>query len=340
MLISKHGYAMNINGANQEIEIEIGQIRRLCTHLLRKGLSLSAPQARALFDQFLYAELSGKRTHGLIRIPWLLKKRRGHSSPRLLKTAASISRFACAKSIGYLAANEITDYLQKRSPQEAFHLAVAQDISPTGVLGYYVRRLLRGNFVMVFGAASDLVRVASSTQKLFGTNPFAAGLSYGKNRQFLMDTTTAQASFGEVLAATYGIKPFDQTKYRTADNAVPQVVNDLFNEQAQFTGAILQRLQEQSDFRQYALMLLIQCVTTLISQQTIKTGDVVFLIVRKRFFGTKNVAEAMLRTIEEHVGPDLIPGMHSARLYAANRKRKTVLIPKKLWDELMQLRSA
>jgi|GEM_PF-2163964 len=326
--------------AKNLIEVDVSLLKHVCISRLCGGLSVSNIEANEIFDQLFYAELCEKWTHGLVRLPWLLKKEtRVHKKPSIQKINKFLTYFDCSDSIGYLAAAEIVSYLVEKIACNDFHIAVGKNIFPTGVLGYYIRKLLKGNIVFIFGTTPNLVKLTDGKSKVFGTNPFAAGFSYGRKKVFLVDITTAQGSFGELLAGKYGLVNFDKTKYRTADNCTPNQIDQLFDNNDLFTGSILQSLKNKSEFRQYSFMLLIQFLTTLISQNETKAGDLIFLTIKRNVFGQNSVLDGMLGNIENQITTDKIPGMHSDRLYNLNKKSKKVLIPMKLWKEICALGS-
>jgi len=319
------------------IKVDKTLLRRVCIKSLCNGLSISNIEANDIFSQIFYAELCGKKTHGLVRIPWLFKIGvRGHKKANPHEISNFITHFDCSKSIGYLAANEIVTYINKQKSGD-IHIAVGHDIFPTGVLGYYAKQLLKDNVVFVFGTTPSLVKLTDGKNKILGTNPFACGFSYGKNKYFMADITTAQSSFGELLAGSYGLLDFDKNKYHTSDNRTPDEMSQLFNDKGMFAGSILQSLNNKPEFRQYSFMLMIQFLTTLISQNETERGNLVFIVIKKKVFGGNKAIESIFGSMEKQIGSDKIPGMHSDKLNNLNMKSKEISIPTKLWRELKSL---
>lgn len=328
---------MNMKTNYNKIQVDVSALRQRCVATISKGLSISNADAGDIFDQMLHAELSGKKTHGLVRIPWLLKKKiKGHKKPILYKTDGLVSHFDCSKSIGYLAANEIIGYIKNKNADNDVHIAVGHNIFPTGVIGHYARQLINDNIVFIFGTTPNLVKFSDEKDRRFGTNPFSAGLSYGRNKYFIFDVTTAQGSFGELLASKYNLIKFNKIKYHTTHNKIPKRIEQLFNSNGLFTGSILQELSNQSETRQFSLMLLVQLLTVIVSQNETKVGDLVFITLKKDIFGSKKVYENVL----DKINKNKIPGMHGDLLYRINKKSNKISVSKKLWAEIKDLGSS
>lgn len=328
---------MNMKTNYNKIQVDVSVLRQRCVATISKGLSISNADAGDIFDQMLHAELSGKKTHGLVRIPWLLKKNiKGHKKPILYKTDGLVSHFDCSKSIGYLAANEIIGYIKNKNADNDVHIAVGHNIFPTGVIGHYAKQLINDNIVFIFGTTPNLVKFTDEEDRKFGTNPFSTGFSCGRNKHFILDITTAQSSFGEILAGKYGLMNFDKTKYHTTYNHTPRNISQLFDLEGSFTGSILQGLSNKSETRQFSLMLLIQLLTAVISQNETRVGDLIFITINKSIFGNKDIYKKILNKIKT----ENIPGMHSDLIFKSNKAISKISVSEKLWAEIKDLGSS
>lgn len=328
---------MNMKTNYNKIQVDVSILRQRYVASISKGLSISNADADDIFDQMLHAELSGKKTHGLARIPWLLRRGiKGHEKPKLYKTDKLVSHFDCSKSIGYLAANEIIRYIKNKNADNDVHIAVGHNIFPTGVIGHYTKQLINDNIVFIFGTTPNLVKFTDEEDRKFGTNPFSAGFSCGRNKHFILDITTARSSFGEILAGKYGLMNFDKTKYHTIHNYTPRNINQLFDLEGSFTGSILQGLSNKSEIRQFSLMLLIQLLTAVIAQNETRVGDLIFITINKSIFGNKDIYKKILNKIKT----ENIPGMHSDLIFKSNKATSKISVSKKLWAEINDLGSS
>ena len=90
---------------------------------------------------------------------------------------------------------------QLASPPTHARVVVARRCFPTGVLGYWARRLAEGGLVAVLAATSP---GASRTRKvataLTGTNPLAIGIPSSDGRPIVTDVSMGAVTHGDVLA--------------------------------------------------------------------------------------------------------------------------------------------
>jgi LDH2 family malate/lactate/ureidoglycolate dehydrogenase len=80
---------------------------------------------------------------------------------------------------------------------------VAERCFPTGMLGYWVRKLAEGGFVAALAATSP-PRLASPAggPKLAGTNPLAIAIPSSDGQPLVADVSMGAVTYGDVLAGT------------------------------------------------------------------------------------------------------------------------------------------
>ena len=167
-----------------------------------RALGFDAAAATTLSDHFLDAERRGKRGHGLVRIEWL--ERRGDldpsARPRRLVSKPCYERWSGSGALGYLTLAAVCDAQIERPPERA-RLVVAADCFPTGVLGYWVRRLAERGLVGVLTATSParLAHPAGDTP-LAGTNPLAIAVPSSDGQPLVADASMGSVTYGEVIA--------------------------------------------------------------------------------------------------------------------------------------------
>src|SRR6266550_5504939 len=120
-----------------------------------RALGFSEEDARTLADHFLDAERRGKRGHGLARVEWLetLTGLDPSAEPECVIAEACYERWEGRGALGYLTLAAICAG-QLEDPPEAARLVVAHDCFPTGMLGYWARRVARGGLLAVLTATS------------------------------------------------------------------------------------------------------------------------------------------------------------------------------------------
>jgi LDH2 family malate/lactate/ureidoglycolate dehydrogenase len=103
-------------------------------------------------------------------------------------------------AVGYLTLAAICD-AQLAAPPEHVRLVVATDCFPTGVLGYWVRRLAEGGLVALLTATSPpRLGHPEGGPKLAGTNPLAIGVPSSDGRPVVTDVSMGRVTWGDVIS--------------------------------------------------------------------------------------------------------------------------------------------
>jgi L-2-hydroxycarboxylate dehydrogenase (NAD+) len=166
-------------------------------------LGFSDADAGTLADHFLDAEARGKRGHGLSRVEWLATgpfELDPSARPQRLVTEPGYERWDGNGALGYLTLAAIVDAQLAEPPGHA-RLVVAQRCFPTGVLGYWARKLARGGLVAALTATSPArLGHPDGGQKLAGTNPLAIGIPSTEGEPVVSDVSMGRVTYGEVIA--------------------------------------------------------------------------------------------------------------------------------------------
>jgi LDH2 family malate/lactate/ureidoglycolate dehydrogenase len=167
-----------------------------------RGLGYSEADAETLADHFLDAERRRKRGHGLVRVERLHERHAIDPSarPERLVAEPEFERWHGRGALGYLTLAAVCD-AQLANPPRRARLAVAAPCFPTGVLGYWTRRLAAGGLVAVLTATSPR-RLGSleGGPPLAGTNPLSIAVPSSDGRPLVTDVSMGRVTFGDVLA--------------------------------------------------------------------------------------------------------------------------------------------
>src|SRR6266511_2521806 len=166
------------------------------------GLGYSDDDANTLADHFLDAEARGKRGHGLTRVEWLTTLDDLHpaAKPERVVAEPGFERWDGRGALGYLTLAAICR-AQLEDPPANARVIVAAHCFPTGMLGYWVRKLADGGLVAALTATSPR-RLASPRggPKLTGTNPLAIAIPSSDGRPVVTDVSMSKVTYGDVLA--------------------------------------------------------------------------------------------------------------------------------------------
>jgi (2R)-3-sulfolactate dehydrogenase (NADP+) len=167
-----------------------------------RALGFSSENASTLADHFLDAERRGKHGHGLARVDWLerLEGLDPAAEPECVVAEGCYEYWEGRGALGYLTLGAICNG-QLESPPETARLIVSHDCFPTGMLGYWVRRLAEGGLVAVLTATSPpRLGHPEGGPKLAGTNPLAIAIPSSDGRPIVTDVSMGRVTYGDVIA--------------------------------------------------------------------------------------------------------------------------------------------
>ena len=165
------------------------------------ALGFSPEDTRTLADHFLDAEARGKLGHGLSRIAWLetLADLQPDAQPKRLFAEPGYERWDGAGALGYLTLAGIC-HAQLADPPERARVIVASNCFPTGVLGWYGRRLAEGGLVAALTATSPArLSHPEGGEPLAGTNPLAIAIPSSDGKPLVTDVSMGAVTYGDVL---------------------------------------------------------------------------------------------------------------------------------------------
>jgi LDH2 family malate/lactate/ureidoglycolate dehydrogenase len=169
-----------------------------------RALGFGDEDASVLADHFLDAERRGKKGHGLARVEWLetLGGLDPSARPSRLVQEPCVEHWSGGGALGYLTLAAVCD-AQIASPPERARLVVASDCFPTGVLGYWARRIAEHGLVAVLTATSPArLPHPDGGPPLTGTNPLAIAIPSSDGRPVVADTSMGKVTYGEVIAGS------------------------------------------------------------------------------------------------------------------------------------------
>src|SRR5262249_19682736 len=120
-----------------------------------RRLGFSDADAATLVAHFEDAERRGKPSHGLSRIAWLetFDDLGPPGRPVRVVSEEGYERWDGSGAVGYLTLAAVCD-AQLAAPPERARLVVAARSHPTGMLGYWVRRLAQGGLAAALTTTS------------------------------------------------------------------------------------------------------------------------------------------------------------------------------------------
>lgn len=165
------------------------------------ALGFAARDADVLVAHFADAEKRGKLGHGFARVEWLETLDVDPTArPVVVESEGGFERWDGHGALGYLVLEAIVSATLADPPDRA-RVVVARRCFPTGVLGYWVRRLADGGLVAALTATSPR-RLAhpEGGPPLTGTNPLAIAVPSSDGQPVVSDVSMGAVTHGDVLA--------------------------------------------------------------------------------------------------------------------------------------------
>ncbi len=172
------------------------------------ALGFGVEDAQTLADHFVDAEERGKRGHGFSRVEWLetLPDLEPGARPERVVSAPGYEQWHGRGALGYLTLAAICD-AQLADPPDRARIVAASKCFPTGMLGYWTRRLAEGGLVAALTATSPArLGHPDGGPKLAGTNPLSIAIPSSEEKPIVVDVSMGRVTYGDVLA---GLAPED-----------------------------------------------------------------------------------------------------------------------------------
>jgi (2R)-3-sulfolactate dehydrogenase (NADP+) len=166
------------------------------------ALGFRPDDVEALTAHFAAAERSGRGGHGFRRVEQLegFADLDPAARPRRVVAEAGYERWDGSGALGHLVLEAVVS-AQLELPPERVRLVVAGRTFPTGMLGYWTRRLADGGLVALLTATSPRrLGHPDGGPKLTGTNPLSIAIPSSDGRPVVADVSMGNATYGDVLS--------------------------------------------------------------------------------------------------------------------------------------------
>lgn len=164
-------------------------------------LGLEPRAIEVLVAHFADAEKRGKTGHGFSRIAWLETLDFDPAArPLLVESEEGFERWDGRAALGYLVLEEVVGATLDDPPPRA-RVIVVRRCFPTGVLGYWGRRLAEGGLVAALTATSPRrLPHPEGGPPLTGTNPLAIAIPSGDGPPLVADVAMSAVTYGDVFS--------------------------------------------------------------------------------------------------------------------------------------------
>lgn len=182
--------------------VEVEDLRGLCQEILTDR-ELSDADAHIVTDILIEAELRGRPTHGVIRLPGIADRiSTGTRKPMLLAKDGPASALVDGQeNLGYLVAHRCARSVIGKADQTGMGVVGGINTGHCGMLGYYASMIADAGLVgLVMCDTSPRVAPWGGIEPVLGTNPIAAAFP-APDGHVLIDLSAAAITSGEILMA-------------------------------------------------------------------------------------------------------------------------------------------
>ncbi len=180
------------------------------------AVGCSHEQSMTTADVLMEADLRGYSTHGLIRLPNMIRRIQSgmieaRAKPRVVLEREGSALVEGARALGPVGATYGAS-LAARKAEKAGSCAVGVVNSDhICMAGYYAERIARAGCVgIVAGVTQPLVHPFGGVERLLGTNPFSIAVPRSVDEPVLLDFATSAIPFGTVLRASIAGVPIPE----------------------------------------------------------------------------------------------------------------------------------
>ena len=170
------------------------------------ALDVPGPGAALVAESLVEAELAGQRTHGLLRLPFLLDRlSAGLINPRpafrMLGERAAAAVLDADNGLGPLAGVRAVELAAERARAAGVGIVAVRRSNHLGSLGFYLRRATALGVVgLAFTNTPPAMPPPGGRRPYLGTNPIAAGFPTSGD-PVIVDMATSQVARGHILEA-------------------------------------------------------------------------------------------------------------------------------------------
>ncbi len=185
------------------MKVKISILEELITKILRQKYDESDSQL--IKDVILFGELSGKTSHGIVRLfvgNASVITQSPTQKPNIIHKTKLSSLIESNKNPGTLVAPLAAREVVRIATENGFGIVGTKNsTTSSGCISYYLEQIAKQNLITIIMAQSPKSTITyGGIEALFGTNPISFGIP-NKPNPLIFDMATSAISFGAILKA-------------------------------------------------------------------------------------------------------------------------------------------
>jgi LDH2 family malate/lactate/ureidoglycolate dehydrogenase len=215
------------------IQIPIPEVRELGIRVLTK-VGTPKEYAEIITDSLIDAQSVGHASHGVIRLLEYTKSVldgdvKADANPVIKSETTSAVVIDAKWGWGTIACRLAISEVTKRATSTGIAIATIQNCNHIGRVGEYVEQLAEQNLIsLMWCNGNPSVAAYGGKERLFGTNPFAAGIPTS-NQSIVIDFATAASAEGKLRVARANGQTIPPDTIIDANGNPSQDPNDFYN---------------------------------------------------------------------------------------------------------------
>ncbi len=190
------------------MKISIKEAKKLAYTALSK-YGFSDDEIKYCTENCLDGELTGKKSHGFIRIPYLIKKvndgkiKAGDEQIEVIKETEVSLMVDGKKKTGLYVVNKALELaLQKIKKIGLLAVGITNTAPISGLIGQYARLASENDYIFIgFNNSPGGLVPFGAIKEVFGTNPVTVGIPT-KDLPFVLDMASSKKTWGDLLVAS------------------------------------------------------------------------------------------------------------------------------------------
>lgn len=184
--------------------IAINDLRDLCLKALQNA-GVSEEHAIITVDHYLENELSGKTSHGMVRVVeavhYIKKMGLPEKDIEFVQDNGTIAVLEANYNLGTVAALKCMEKCIDRTKKHGLSfVGVRNYFASTGSMAYFLRRFAEQNLIAIIGCNSvGLVAAPAGKDRILGTNPLGMAFPSADGNHFIGDIATSAIALGKVM---------------------------------------------------------------------------------------------------------------------------------------------
>ncbi|MCB1532494.1 MAG: Ldh family oxidoreductase [Alphaproteobacteria bacterium] len=327
--------------------ISITELEALCLDVLLSA-GVRESDARITVDHYLENELSGKASHGMVRVVEAAKALQKYGvpsqNPEIETDKGNMAVLNAKRQLAPVAGMAAVDLAIERAKTHGLVMVGVRDyIASSGSMAYYLRRLAAAGLIAIMGCNSvAMVAPPGGRERRVGTNPVGIAIP-ADNTEMIADFGTGAIAYGKIMVMN------DKGERVPEGKMIDSAGNPSTNPKDAYDGAIL----PMEEYKGFALGLMVELLAgPLIGAKAIKQNlydnDGLFILaIDPSYMGHENYKFAISKAFEEVIETPLrpeyetitLPGARSAQHLQAARESGVIDIADKTLNDLYALSS-